>query len=126
MKVYFFIFFLFWERRGKTESNDGDDVELPPPKGIKSRKRIKDAMPTSENEEPQKTTHKTKPKVSNDHHSNMTKKRNKALKNESGASSSLIDESKEDDSSLISKCKNLTQICKTDGAKGLCDELSKW
>ena len=51
---------------------------------------------------------------------------NKTLKNDgSGGSSSLIDDSKDEDSSLISKCKNLTQICKTDGAKGLCDELSK-
>ena len=79
-------------------------------------------MQMSESEEPK--THRTKPKESNDQH---LKKRtgNKPFKNDSGASSSLIDESKEDDSSLISKCKNLTQICKTDGAKGLCDELSK-
>jgi hypothetical protein len=56
----------------------------------------------------------------------IKKRRDKSgLKHESGASSSLIDDTKDEDTSLMSKCKNLTQICKTDGAKGLGLELSK-
>jgi hypothetical protein len=99
-----------------------------PQKGVKTRKRIKDIMPLSDGEEEVAVMKTLKTTRSKDElkRRGVGERSNKTLKNDgSGGSSSLIEDSKDEDSSLISKCKNLTQICKTDGAKGLCDELSK-
>lgn len=100
-----------------------------PQKGVKTRKRINDIIPTTDCEGDNgeigmiKTMKTAKTK---EDQRKRGPERSKGLKNDgSGGSSSLNDDSKDEDSSLMSKCKNLTQICKTDGAKGLCDELSK-